>query len=101
MCDVACSLLPDELYQKIVIIEDQLGHQREDKWLPRKLDIDILLWGKNTSPNFNLCKALKYNLNNLCIPHQDFYKRNFLLNLSKNSLKIPIKTIYKHYTTAN
>jgi 2-amino-4-hydroxy-6-hydroxymethyldihydropteridine diphosphokinase len=41
---VHTSLTPNELLKQILSIEIELGRQREVKWGPRTLDIDILLF---------------------------------------------------------
>ena len=84
VCDIACDLLPDELYKKIVTIEDKLGHDRTSKWKPRELDIDILMWGKNDHKDFGKCEDLEYKKGNLEVPHGDWKKRGFLRELMEN-----------------
>lgn len=80
--DLSCSLLPKELYDRIKILEDFLGHPRDIKWGPRHLDIDILLWACNNHQVFTNCTFLTYDNNqqNLYIPHRELKNRPFLLN---------------------
>jgi 2-amino-4-hydroxy-6-hydroxymethyldihydropteridine diphosphokinase/dihydropteroate synthase len=61
-------LLPEALLQEIKRIEKTVGRLAEyDKWSPRIIDIDILLWD-------NLC----INTSDLVIPHPELYNRKFL-----------------------
>ena len=88
ICDLATDLEPSDLYKRIVLIEDELGHSRSRKWLPRHLDIDILLWAKNQHQNLSSCEPLKFNNNSLEVPHEDLLNRNFILNLGEEHLQI-------------
>ncbi len=62
------SLSPSELLAKLVAIENAQGRVRGEKWGPRSLDLDILLYGN---------KTLKTP--ELTIPHPGLYERNFVL----------------------
>ncbi|MDX1911980.1 MAG: 2-amino-4-hydroxy-6-hydroxymethyldihydropteridine diphosphokinase [Saprospiraceae bacterium] len=62
------SLDPRELLEKITRIERELGRERKEKWGPRTLDIDILLYGKRVVRD----KGLE-------IPHPEMHKRGFVL----------------------
>lgn len=88
VCDIESKNLPSELYSDIVEIEDQIGHKRTKKWLPRKLDIDILLWAKNSHKTFSKCKPLSFNHNSLRVPHSDLLSREFLIRLIESQLDI-------------
>ena len=59
---------PHALRQKIKLIEHSLGRGQEDRWAPRPLDIDILLWGDE-----------RIETATLSIPHRDVHKRSFVL----------------------
>ena len=83
VCDLASDLNPSEIYKKIVTIEDRLGHDRTGKWRPRKLDIDILVWGKNQHEDFQRCESLEFKEGNLRVPHGEWEKRDFLRELVK------------------
>lgn len=88
VCEVISHEEPPSLYDKIVLIEDEIGHSRERKWLPRELDIDILLWAQNTHSAFSHCPLLSYEQNSLLIPHKGLLEREFLLQLSEAYLGI-------------
>ena len=86
ICDLASSYKPYELYKKIVSLEDRIGHSRERKWLPRELDVDILMWANNDDSFFAQCSLLSYKKNSLTIPHCGLLERDFLLILFENHL---------------
>ncbi|HEY3250388.1 MAG TPA: 2-amino-4-hydroxy-6-hydroxymethyldihydropteridine diphosphokinase [Ignavibacteria bacterium] len=62
-----CKLAPGELYEKIKKIEKKLGRDRKIHWGPRKIDVDILFYGKHIIKN------------KLKIPHPMIKERNFVL----------------------
>lgn len=62
------TLDPRDLLDKISKIERELGRQHSEKWGPRSIDIDILLYGKRIIRD----KGLE-------IPHPDLHKRAFVL----------------------
>lgn len=96
ICAVISNDLPDKLYEKIVRIEDKIGHNRSAKWLPRHLDIDILLWAKDSNQDFSKCLPLSFHKNSLIVPHEELLKRDFLLDLSSLHLKLEKKDFLKH-----
>ncbi|MDO9529509.1 MAG: 2-amino-4-hydroxy-6-hydroxymethyldihydropteridine diphosphokinase [Syntrophales bacterium] len=49
-------------------IEDDMGRVRTEKWGPRTVDLDILLYGQNTIGD-----------ETLIIPHPELHKRRFVL----------------------
>ncbi len=65
------NLLPKELLQALKIIEYDIGrHKSYEKWAPRIIDLDILLYGD-----------LHINEPNFTIPHPELNNRNFLQHL--------------------
>lgn len=72
-------LRPHDLYRAIVRIEDFLGHERQRRWAPRSMDIDILLAAHDDHPDFRLATPIILDEPEpgLCIPHRDFYNRDF------------------------
>ncbi len=61
-------LPPQELLQRLQQIEKDLGREREIKWGPRIIDLDILTFGD-----------LVINDENLIIPHPHMLERVFVL----------------------
>ncbi len=59
---------PQALREKIKTIEQALGRQQGNRWAPRALDIDILLWGDE-----------RIETETLTIPHRDVHRRSFVL----------------------
>jgi dihydropteroate synthase/2-amino-4-hydroxy-6-hydroxymethyldihydropteridine diphosphokinase len=59
---------PQALREKIKTIEQSLGRSQGNRWAPRALDIDILLWGDE-----------RIESETLTIPHRDVHKRSFVL----------------------
>ena len=66
VCDVGCS--PRQLRDWITEIQNQLGRTDTSHWSPRPIDIDILLWGRDSIDNADLT-----------IPHPQVHKRGFVL----------------------
>lgn len=61
-------LKPEDLLKKCLHIENQLGRIRKEKWGPRTIDIDILLYEDNI-----------INSELLVLPHPQLHKREFVL----------------------
>ena len=62
------NLSPEDLLRTCQAIEKKLGRVEGEKWGPRPIDIDILLYGD-----------LVLNLPHLTIPHSRLHLRNFVL----------------------
>ncbi len=62
------TLGPGDLLQQLQAIENSHARQRLERWGPRTLDLDILLYGQ-----------LELNQPDLCIPHPRLRQRNFVL----------------------
>ncbi|HTL82743.1 MAG TPA: 2-amino-4-hydroxy-6-hydroxymethyldihydropteridine diphosphokinase [Bacteroidia bacterium] len=65
---VECGLSPSELLQHLLDIELKMGRERNIKWGPRSIDIDILFFGDR------LIREEK-----LIIPHEGIQNRRFVL----------------------
>lgn len=65
---VDTSLSPDLLLLTILAIENSLGRTRSEKWGPRTIDLDILLYGDQV-----------IHQPNLIIPHPVMAERRFVL----------------------
>ena len=71
-------LLPEDLLQILLKIEQQFGRIRQERWGPRILDLDILLYGD-----------LILEMPNLTIPHPRMNERAFVL--------VPLAEIVPHW----
>ena len=62
-------LSPDDLFNELVKIEDLQGRVRDgEKWGPRILDLDLLLYGKK-----------KIKSKHLTVPHPGMHERDFVI----------------------
>jgi 2-amino-4-hydroxy-6-hydroxymethyldihydropteridine diphosphokinase len=62
-------LSPEELLQALQKIEQRLGREREgEKWGPRIIDLDLLLYGKKT-----------IKTDTLTVPHPGLHERDFVI----------------------
>lgn len=66
--EIETELSPLELLDTVQAIESELGRVRSEKWGPRSIDIDLILWGLRT-----------LNTQRLTLPHPEFRKRAFVL----------------------
>jgi 2-amino-4-hydroxy-6-hydroxymethyldihydropteridine diphosphokinase len=66
--EIETGLQPLELLEAIKSIEHRLGRQHTERWGPRKIDIDIILWGD-----------LVLETERLTVPHSDYRRRAFVL----------------------
>lgn len=98
ICDGVSFLDPNSFYQKAIIpIENAVGHSREGKWLPRKLDIDVLFAAKNEHEDFNFCTPVKVMGGDLFVPHVSYFERDFWREMVEKELMISLSTINKHF----
>jgi 2-amino-4-hydroxy-6-hydroxymethyldihydropteridine diphosphokinase len=63
-----CSLTPSQLLTTLQRLENAAGRVRGERWGPRTLDLDLLLFGELT------CNAPQ-----LTLPHPRLHERNFVL----------------------
>lgn len=68
VAEVKTTLGAEGLYKTLVEVEKRLGRERHGKWLPRTIDLDLLLFG-----------AEVVNLPYLTIPHPQMHLRSFVL----------------------
>lgn len=66
--EIKTSLTPEKLLRDLQKIENQMGRIRDEKWGPRLIDIDILLYANNV-----------VNQPHLVIPHPYLTQRSFVL----------------------
>jgi 2-amino-4-hydroxy-6-hydroxymethyldihydropteridine diphosphokinase len=67
--EVETKLSPADLLKQLQSIENQLGRVRAEKWGPRTIDLDILLYGDSVIEQ-----------QGLSIPHKQLHLRSFVLN---------------------
>ena len=61
-------LAAEKLHERMIWIEDSLGRTHSQKWAPRTIDLDLLLYGDN------IIKTAR-----LTVPHSEMHLRNFVL----------------------
>ena len=66
--EVKTSLGPEELYGRMAEIEEALGRVRTEKWSPRVIDLDLLLYGEQVIKS-----------DDLTVPHPQMHLRSFVL----------------------
>jgi 2-amino-4-hydroxy-6-hydroxymethyldihydropteridine diphosphokinase len=59
---------PEGLLRRLLAVEQAQGRIRRERWGPRVLDLDILLWGERI-----------LSLPELRIPHPELHRRRFVL----------------------
>src|SRR5262245_41735614 len=62
-------LVPDELMVALLAVEQKLGRERNERWGPRTIDLDLLLYGDETIDGPKLT-----------VPHPEMHKRRFVLD---------------------
>lgn len=65
---VKTDLDPEEFHRKVKALERQIGRKRSERWGPREIDIDILLFD-----------ALIILTEQLTVPHREMVNRRFVL----------------------
>lgn len=92
------ALEPASLYRFIAGIEDAIGHDRYERWLPRHLDVDILLWAYNDHELFSHCTPRRYeDEQGLSIPHYGLWQRDFLVQALQEDFGIPRGCLLAHH----
>ncbi|MFA7543422.1 MAG: 2-amino-4-hydroxy-6-hydroxymethyldihydropteridine diphosphokinase [Candidatus Cloacimonadaceae bacterium] len=71
--EIESELRPEALLRLTMEIENAMGRRRDFKWGPRNIDIDILL-----------AEDMVLETADLTIPHADFHRRLFALELMSN-----------------
>ncbi len=66
--EVATNLQAQELLDKLLAIEQRLGRERQERWGPRCIDLDLLLYGQE------IIKEER-----LEVPHRLMHEREFVL----------------------
>ena len=66
--EVETEIPPPELLRRLLAIEDSLGRERAERWGPRTIDLDILLYGDEV-----------IETDELTVPHPRMHERRFVL----------------------
>jgi 2-amino-4-hydroxy-6-hydroxymethyldihydropteridine diphosphokinase len=68
VAEVQTTFSPEALLDRLLEIEQQLGRVRREKWEPRAIDLDVILFGDQI-----------VNTDRLTIPHPLMHERQFVL----------------------
>ncbi len=68
VAEIKTSLDVQKLLKKLFEIENSLGRKRQEKWGPRTIDLDLLLYGDEI-----------INTKDLTVPHSQMHLRSFVL----------------------
>jgi deoxyguanosine kinase len=68
VAEIKTTLSAEGLYEELAGIEALLGRKRQGKWMPRTIDLDLLLFGSDI-----------INLTHLTVPHSQMHLRSFVL----------------------
>jgi deoxyguanosine kinase len=68
VAEIKTTLSAQDLHKTLVRIETALGRVRKEKWAPRIIDLDLLLFGQEV-----------VNLPHLTVPHPQMHLRSFVL----------------------
>ncbi len=68
VAEVRTTLGAEDLYRTLVEVEKRLGRDRHGRWLPRTIDLDLLLFGDEV-----------IDLPHLTVPHAQMHLRSFVL----------------------
>ncbi len=68
VAEIETNLSPHELLHRLLAVERKLGRERREKWAPRNIDLDLLLFGEQIISD-----------DELSIPHPLMHTRRFVL----------------------
>lgn len=69
VAEITTTLAPEELLGSLKRVEDLLGRVRRERWGPRAIDLDLLLYGRQN-----------IRLPDLIVPHPQMHLRSFVLD---------------------
>ncbi len=69
VAEIKTDLSAGQMHEQLVHIEDSLGRERSEKWAPRTIDLDLLLFGGEV-----------INGETLIVPHPQMHLRSFVLD---------------------
>lgn len=68
VCEISTDLAPRDLLAVLKSIEKEIGRTHSERWGPREIDLDILLYGQTSIDEPGLV-----------VPHPELTKRDFVL----------------------
>ena len=68
VAEIVTSLLPEELLDRLLAVEQRSGRKRRQRWGPRCIDLDLLLYGQQVIKG-----------EHLEVPHKLMHRREFVL----------------------
>lgn len=68
VAEVRTALAPESLHRLMIEIENRLGRVRQEKWAPRTIDLDLLLFDERI-----------IDTDELIVPHSQMHLRSFVL----------------------
>jgi 2-amino-4-hydroxy-6-hydroxymethyldihydropteridine diphosphokinase len=87
--EIQTTISPQELLARLLAIETELGRKRRQRWEPRVIDLDLLLFG-----------SLQIDEPGLTLPHPRLHERRFVLQpLAKIAPKLIHPTLGKTIQT--
>ena len=89
---------PEDLFKRLTDIETSLGRERGEKWAPRTIDLDLLLFDDQV-----------INTPTLTIPHPQMHLRSFVLTglcqinpqLTHPVIKLPVTELVERIANSN
>ena len=69
VAELRTTFSPETLHRTLIEIENRLGRQREEKWAPRTIDLDLLLFDERIIETAGLI-----------VPHPQMHLRSFVLS---------------------
>lgn len=69
VAELKTTVSPRDLHKQMADIETSLGRMRKEKWSPRNIDLDLLLFGQDVISHPDLI-----------VPHPQMHLRSFVLN---------------------
>ena len=102
VCEGESLLDPGQLYAQIVELENRIGHNRQHKWHPREIDIDVLFAANSSNALFEKCMPVQWrsgqaSFPDLQVPHAQFWQRDFLVAMVTVELGISAKALRDHF----
>jgi 2-amino-4-hydroxy-6-hydroxymethyldihydropteridine diphosphokinase len=66
--EIFTNMAPEDLLDRLLQIEQDLGRERQERWGPRRVDLDVLAYGRR-----------QMQTDRLTLPHPELQRRRFVL----------------------